>query len=85
MLGTIPNRVTGFHQYSSLFTGCSKLVAMASLIANSNPDHGVAGSTPSSLITHFLPPAQCFVWHLEIFPTQNNGGFISIIFFTLLC
>ena len=32
---------------------------------------------------YFFPPAQCFVQHLEICPTQNNRGFISVIFFLL--
>ena len=32
----------------------------------------------------FFPPALCFVWHLGIFPTQNNSSFISFIYYFLL-
>ena len=49
-------------------------------MAQSTPDPRVAGSIPSLDRAIFIPPAQCFVWYLEIFHTQNNGGFISIIF-----
>ena len=80
ILGTIPNRVTGFHQYTSLFTPSHTVDAIAWLIAKSTPDPRVAGSNLSSGHAIFFPPAQCFVWYLEIFPTQNNGGFISIFF-----
>ena len=49
MLGTIPKRVTGFHQYSSLFTQiCSKQVAMASSIAHLTIRPGDARSIPST-------------------------------------
>ena len=52
-------------------------------VAQSTPDPRVAGSIPSLDREIFFPPAQCFVWYLEIFHTQNNGGFISIILFYL--
>ena len=60
---------------------------MASLIVRLTTYPRVAGSISSTpKLKYFFPPAQCFVWHLEIFPTQNNGGFVSIIsfYFTLL-
>ena len=80
ILGTIPNRVTGFHQYGSLFTRSHTIEGIAWLIAQSTPDPRVAGSIPSLDRAIFFPPAQCFVWYLEMFHTQNNSGFISIIF-----
>ena len=49
-------------------------------LAQSTPDPRVAGSIPSLDRAICIPPAQCFVWYLEIFHTQHNGGFISIIF-----
>ena len=54
--------------------------AIASSLVNTTLSPRVAGSTSSTRYTNFFPPAQCFIWHLEIFPTQNNGSFISIIF-----
>ena len=59
------------------------LIDRPASLAQSTPDPRVAGSIPSLDRAIFFPPAQCFVWYLEIFHTQNNGGFISITFYLL--
>ena len=61
ILGTIPNRFTGFHQYSSLFTPSHTIEGIAWLIAKSTPDPRVAGSIPSldRAIFFHLPSASC--------------------------
>ena len=80
----VPNRVTGFHQYGSFslrfHNRRNRLIDSPVRIAQSTPDPRVADSISRCAL--FFPPAQCFVWYLEIF--HVNGDFICFFYLTLL-